>query len=528
MKNTDAQVGALRVDLPNERVSCGAERLQLTPKAFAVLRYLMERPSQLVLKEELLQQIWPNTVVTEASLTTCIREIRKELKDDSRTARYIETVHRRGYRFIGKVVWERSVIDQHLEDSTAFSFLVGRETELGRLGRYLEKAFQGERQVVFVTGEPGIGKTALVETFLNRTAKDGTIRVGRGQCVEHYGEHYGAAEAYLPWLEALSQLGQSQGKETLAQILDRYAPTWLALMPWLASSAERKRLQRDVTAAAREQMLRELAQALEALAREIPLVLLLEDLHWSDYCSLDLILYLATRREAASLLLLATYRPVEVILNDHPLKAVKQELQIHRQCEEIRLGFIAETAVAKYMNTRFPGVPAELARLVYTRTDGNPLFIVNLTDYLVAREFIVQVNDRWELKDHAGEIGVPENLQAMIERQVERLSPQDQQMLEAASVAGIEFSDVVIGNVLEKDCEEIQERCEGLVQREQFLRLTGTEKLPDGAEMTRYAFIHTLYQDVLYRRLTAGRRARLRQRIGALREAATRRSSRRR
>ena len=147
MKKTDAQIGALRVDLPNERVSCGAEWLQLTPKAFAVLRYLMERPGQLVLKEELLQQIWPNTVVTEASLTTCIREIRKELKDDSRRGRYIETVHRRGYRFVGKVVWERSVIDQHLEDSTAFSFLVGRETELGRLGRYQEKLSRGSARL---------------------------------------------------------------------------------------------------------------------------------------------------------------------------------------------------------------------------------------------------------------------------------------------------------------------------------------------------------------------------------------------
>ena len=82
MKNTDTKIGALRVDLPNERVSCGAERFQLPPKAFVVLRYLMERPGQLILKEELLQPIWPNAVVTEASLTTCIREIRKESKDD--------------------------------------------------------------------------------------------------------------------------------------------------------------------------------------------------------------------------------------------------------------------------------------------------------------------------------------------------------------------------------------------------------------------------------------------------------------
>jgi predicted ATPase/DNA-binding winged helix-turn-helix (wHTH) protein len=504
-------MGTLRVDLPNERVSCGMEQLQLTPKAFAVFRYLMERPGRLVLKEELLLQIWPNAVVTEASLTTCIREIRKELKDDSRGGRYIETVHGRGYRFIGKVVWERNITDQHLEDSRAISLLVGREPELGQLGRYLETAFQGQRQAVFVTGEPGIGKTALVETFLSRAAKDGTIRVARGQCVEHYG----AEESYLPWLEALSQLGQSQGRETLVWFLNRYAPTWLALMPWLISPIERKRLQHDVTATRQERMLRELAQALDALAREIPLVLLLEDLHWSDYCSLDLILYLSTRRVTARLLLLATYRPLEVILSGHPLKAAKQQLQIHRKCEEIRLGCISETAVAEYLDTRFPGVPAELARLVYARTDGNPLFMVNLTDYLVAREFLVQVNDRWELKARPGEVGVPESLRVMIEMQVERLSPQDQRMLEAASVAGIEFSDVVIGDILEEDCEEIQKRCQGLIQREQFLRLKSIERLPDGAEMTRYAFIHALYQDVLYRRLTAGRRAQLHRRIGA-------------
>ncbi|HEX2521324.1 MAG TPA: AAA family ATPase [Terriglobia bacterium] len=302
MKKTDTQVSALRVDLPNERVSCGTKRLQLTPKAFAVFRYLMERPGRLVLKEELLRELWPNAIVTEASLTTCIREIRKALKDDSRRGRYIETVHRRGYRFIGKVVWEQSVIDQHFEDS---SLLVGREAELGQLKRYLEKTLRGQRQVVFVTGESGIGKTALVETFVSQAGKDGTIRVGRGQCVEHYG----AGEAYLPWLEALNELGQSQGSELLAQLLHRYAPTWLALMPWLISPAERNMLQRDVTATARERMLRELAQALEALTREIPLVLLLEDLHWSDYCSLDLVLYLATRREAARLLLVGTYRP---------------------------------------------------------------------------------------------------------------------------------------------------------------------------------------------------------------------------
>jgi predicted ATPase len=505
----------LRVDLPNERVSCGAAWLQLTPKAFAAFRYLMERPGRLVLKEELLRQVWPDAVVTEASIATCIREIRKELKDEPRHARYIETVHRRGYRFIGKVVWQHSAASPYLEDLKAFPLFVGREPELDQLRHYLEKALRGERQLVFVTGEPGIGKTAFVEAFLSRATKDEKIRVGRGQCVAHYG----AGEAYLPWIDALSQLGRSQGKEPLTRLLRHYAPMWLVQMPGLITPAERERLQEDLTGTGRERMLRELAQALEALAADIPLVLLLEDLHWSDHSSLDLLSYLAARRDPMRLLLLATYRPGEVILTGHSLRAVKQKLQLYRQCEEIRLGFISETAVAQYVDARFPGVSAELARLVYQRTDGNPLFMVNLMDYLVAEDFIVQVNDRWKLTDQAGEVGVPESLREMIETQIERLSPQDQRLLEAASVAGIEFPDVAVGGLLEKDCEEIQERCEGLAQREQFLRSKGREKLPDGTETTRYAFIHSLYQDVLYQRLTAGRRARLHRRTGEFLEA---------
>ncbi len=118
----------------------------------------------------------------------------------------------------------------------------------------------------------------------------------------------------MPVLEALGRLGRhDQGNRVLA-ILARHAPTWLVQMPSLVSAADRDRLQRDILGSTRERMLREMAEALEALTAEIPLVLVLEDLHWSDYSTLDLIASLARRREPARLLLLGTFRPVDVIV----------------------------------------------------------------------------------------------------------------------------------------------------------------------------------------------------------------------
>ena len=124
-------------------------------------------------------------------------------------------------------------------------------------------------------------------------------------------------------------------------------------------------------------MLREMGDALEALTASLPLVLILEDLHWSDYSTLDLISYLARQRQPAQLMLIGTYRPVELIVSGHPLRAVKQELLAKQQCEELPLEYLDKEAVAKYLSVRFPAnrFPEQLAALIRDRTEGNPLFM---------------------------------------------------------------------------------------------------------------------------------------------------------
>ncbi len=270
--------------------------------------------------------------------------------------------------------------------------------------------------------------------------------------------------------------------------------------------------------ATRDRMLREMAEMLEALTAEVTLVLVLEDLQWSDYSTLELVSLLAQRRERARLLVIGTYRPVAVNIGGHPLKTLKQELQTHQHCGELLLGFLTESVVAEYLAARFPGssLPPALARVIHQRTDGNPLFMVNIVDYLLGQGLVVKADGQWEVKGRLEEVegGVPESLRQVIEKQIEGLSVKEQRVLEAASVAGVEFLAAAVAAGLEEEEVEVEERCGELVRRGQFLRSHGSNEWPDGTVTERYSFIHSLYQNVLSERVTVGRRIQLHRRIG--------------
>jgi predicted ATPase/DNA-binding winged helix-turn-helix (wHTH) protein len=512
------------LDRANQCLWRDSQAIKLRPKAFAVLDYLLRRPGQLVTKEELLNAIWPETFVGEAVLKVAIRQIREALGDDPKSPRFIETAHRRGYRFIGQITEgeQAQAADQVVGGNNSDSGsplraadsppgVVGRGEALSQMRGWLERMLGGERQIVFVTGEAGIGKTSLVDAFARSIASNRSIRIGRGQCLEHYG----TSEAYLPVLEAIGRLCREQLQ--VVDVLRAHAPMWLLQMPSLVSASDREMLSREVLGATRERMLREMGEALEALATDLPLVLILEDLHWSDYSTLDLISYLARQRQAAQLMLIGTYRPVELIVSRHPLKAVKRELLAKQLCEELPLEYLSREAVAEYLSVRFPAnrFPAQLARLIYERTEGNPLFMVNAVDYLAAEGLIGESEGGWELvvAIEKFELGVPDSIKQMIEKQVDHLGAEEQRTLEAASVAGAEFSTLAVVAGLGEDRAAVETRCEGLALRRQFLQDRGVQELPDGEAVARYGFIHALYQNVLYERISATRRIQLHRRI---------------
>ena len=508
------------LDLANECLWRGSLAIPLRPKAFAVLKYLIGRPARLVNKEELLNAVWPETFVGEAVLKVTIRQLRKALDDDPKSPRFIETAHRRGYRFIGQIAedWQAAAEDQEIGSNNARSAsmpgpsfssqgFVGRDEALSQMRNLLDKALGGERQILFVTGEAGIGKTALVDAFSGSIASDRSIRISRGQCLEQYGTD----EAYLPVLEAIGQLCQEHGQ--VVDLLRAHAPMWLLQMPSLLNPSDRETFSREVFGATRDRMVREMSETLESLAAETPLLLILEDLHWSDYSTVDLISALARRRETARLMVIGTYRPVDLILREHPLKAVKHELQVHEQCEELALEYLKESSITDYLNNRFPAhqFPVELARVIHRRTEGNPLFMVNVVDFLFAQGLIVAADGGWKLNVRLEEleVGVPENIRQMIAKQIERLSKEDQQVLEAASICGMKFSALAVASALGVDVVEVEERCEELARQSCFLKAIGYAEFPDGTVSARYGFIHSLYLNALCERIPAARGARL-------------------
>jgi predicted ATPase len=138
-------------------------------------------------------------------------------------------------------------------------------------------------------------------------------------------------------------------------------------------------------------MLREMAQALEALAAEAPLVLLLEDLHWSDFSTLELISAIARRGERARLLIVGTYRLVESLAHDHPLRTMKRNSS-SSQLRGAAIVLLSEEDVAGYLAKRFSSDgsrQSDSPRRIHERTDGNPLFMINVVDYLVGAGLLV-------------------------------------------------------------------------------------------------------------------------------------------
>jgi len=487
------------------------ECVSLPPKTYAVLRYLVEHAGQLVTQTELLEALWPDIFVQPEVLKSHILDVRSTLGDSARNSRFIETLPRRGYRFIAPV--NDPTAEAKLTPEIPSRKLVGRNAALAELRLCLGRTLHDHREIVFVTGEPGIGKTTLADEFLRQAAADFRGgRMARGQCVEGYG----GKEAYYPMLEALSQLCTGSGGDAVVKTLAVQAPTWLVQFPALVKREQREMLQREILGATRERMLREIGEALETIASEKPLLLVLEDLHWSDPSTVDLISALARRRAPGKLMLIGTYRPVDVTLAGHPLKGVKQDLLVHQLCHEIALEPLGEAEVAEYLGSEAGGgaVPEGLVELIYRRTEGNPLFMVAALDHMRNRGLIAVENGAWQITTQLEKIDLeaPESLRQMIELQIERLSAEEQRILEIASVRRSSLSVAVGSAVANSEPDTIEELLEGLARRHQIIRPAGLRDYKSGPSLS-YEFVHVLYRDVLYNRIGPARRRRLHQSV---------------
>jgi DNA-binding winged helix-turn-helix (wHTH) protein/tetratricopeptide (TPR) repeat protein len=518
MSDTDCvqrRFDAFELDERNARLTRDGVVVQLPPKAFAVLCALARDPGKLLTKEALLDQAWGHRYVSESVLKTTISQLRAALDDDAKSPRYIETASRRGYRFIApQRVAEvpPPIVDAGYPAESAWALpgkpVVARRAALERVQAMWRSALQGRRQIMWVTGEPGVGKTTLIDTVVGQL---GGAICARGQCVEQFG----VGEPYLPVLDALASLCRQD--PTLPPMVRAIAPTWLLQLPWLSSEAERAALQHELAGAGQDRMLREMGELLDQYTAQRPLLLVTEDLHWSDHATVRLVDHLARRRTPSRLLWLGSFRQAELVAEEHPLKGVRQELRAHRLCEEIVLEPFSEREVADFIDLRFPGVtaPDPFVQALHAHTDGLPLFVVNVIEDLLLQGAIAPSGAGGIDADAlVAQQAVPESLAGVIEKQIERLPEDLRLLLGAASVCGMEFRADTVADALPRDAAWVQQGADRLVSQLNWLNALGVTRRADGSLDALYTFKHALYRRVFYQRLGAANRAELHQRIG--------------
>lgn len=503
-------IAAIALDLDRECVWRGDLVVPLRPKAWAVLRCLGSQPGRLVSTAALLETAWPGVHVTPQTLTNVIREIRLAL-GEPRRPRLLQTVHRRGYVLTASLPWRDG--DSPGVRSTPRPLLIARDGEMEQLRRCWSSVGRSdaEARVVLLCGEPGIGKTTLVESFVEAelgaaSGRDAPL-VLRGTCVEQHGE----GEAYLPLLVALGA-ASARAKPAVEVLLRSSAPTWLSQMRVYAGEPERAVLAQGLRGTTPQRMLREGVSLFRELARRSGLLLVLEDLHWSDLATIDLLGALARERPAARLLVLASFRRADATRRAHRIVGLARDLVRSRLAVEMRLTPFDRVAVAAYLEARFPGVDASegfVARLE-DHTAGNPLFVASLVDELSERGAFLSTAGPWRLAPNAEDLlaELPATLREFVCGELESAKPEERELIEAASVLGERFSAEELAVVLEQSGAAAEAVCEALAASRRLLRVDrcSGEPTPTPGAPRWYGFAHASHRRIVLEQIAPLRR----------------------
>jgi len=490
----------------------GGEPVAVRRKVWDALCALLEQPGVLVPLDELRRRVWRGVQVGEGSVATLVYELRRLLDDSAANPRFLETIPARGIRFLAPVVIR--------ESGAADDLFVGRAEELQQLALAWEHVLAGERRLVLVAGEPGIGKSELIRRFLDTAvlSQPNSARVFAAGCFERDD----GAEAWQPVFDILDAWYQAEAGASandpacLAALLRTHAPGWAKQIPWVDGGTFATAL--SAAEARPGRMRREIASLFDAAAAVRPLVLVFEDLHWGDEATIDLIHHLATRSGRVPLLVIATYWPTEALRANHPV--VRLRSAPRERLTALDLQPLNRDEVRRCLGMHFRDATEVVAGLLdetLRRSGGNPLFVHTLAQMLVDRRVVTRTESGWRLDPGrtTDAMGAPAAVETLLAQQFGTLSETQRRLLETAAVAGDEHDAAAVAGSLGEDVEAIDTELRALVARTALLGEIGVSTWPDGTTAGRFRFRHGLYRDVLYRGIPAARRAKMHLRIGA-------------
>ena len=369
------------------------------------------------------------------------------------------------------------------------SLLVAREPEMQRLFALEDAVASGNGRLVLLAGEAGVGKTRLAQEVM-LSARNRGFLIATGRCYELH-----QSVPFYPFLDALATAYNSCPPAVHNAVPVRWPHVGRLLSdagfeippPGPNSQEEQQRLFRAITG------------FLQAIAAEMPVALLLDDLHWADGASLELLQHLARHTRADRILLLGSYRDVEVSRR-HPLEAALRELAREELLERIGIRRLAARGtselIADILGER--NVSVQLVDLIHQRTEGNPFFVQHLLRFLVERGDVYQAEGHWAERGLA-KIEVPESVRSVIGQRLARLSESTQEILQDASVLGQTFGFDGLSQLGDRREEQL----------EAALEEAGSTGLVREAGTDTYAFDHALTQQVLYTEVPGRRKRRL-------------------
>ncbi len=477
--------------------------LEIQPKVLDLLLYLVARRDRVVPKEEILEALWRGIASTDDVLSRAIHAARQAVGDDGEKQRIIQTVRRRGFRFVAVV--DSSESPQHAPTRATAAArqtrqapaFVGRERELQRLVETLDDANQGLGRIVLVSSEAGGGKTHLLEEFSRRAATT-NHRIYYGWCWEGEG-----ARPYWPWIQILRSLIATRSRDELREqmgsgVLDiaRILPSLRDKLPELPESPP---IQSDQE---RFRLFDSITRFLSCVARNDGThVLILDDLQWADAPSLRLIEFLAHEMGDSPILLLGAYQDDEVT---HPLSETLGVLARRSLFEQLSLKGFTAPEIAQLLRVNSGVEPSEeLISAVAEKTDGNPFLVAEIVQLIK-----IQPNAFKAVVEGGGTFSLPQGVTAVVQRRLAMLPPEAHRVLAVAAVIGQEFSREVLLQALDEEW-----RLEPLAKA---LRSSIVTEVPQA--LGRYRFTHVLVREALYEEIETSERALIHRRVAAILE----------
>lgn len=494
-----ARFGEVEVDLASCELRRYGRVQSIQPKAFDLIVTLLDARDRVVSKRELLRRLWPGEVVTDGALTRCVWQARRVIGDDGSRQRIIRTAQGRGYRFVANVEEVRGPAevraDGRARPPTLTPPLLGRNAETARLEEALRETFAGGGRLVWITGEPGIGKTRLLGEMAARARTMGA-RVVPGRCYEGDG-----TPPFRPWVDLLERCLEELEADALRARILGATPLLARLLPELAKSS-RAQLDASLTALEeRRRLFDGLTRFLREVATDRPAVLALDDLHRADESTLQLLDFVAQRLDRLRVLVVATYRDVALRSSD-PLAITLGNLAREPDVVTLHLRGLSPAEVERILSeTKGEAASPELAREVHRLTEGNPFFVTEIARLLASGG---------DLRSEGHGARLPDSVRGAIGQRLAQLSGDCRRMLSMASVIGRRFP----LRVLEKAASFDGPRLLDLLGEAEDARFVELRSDAGG-----YQFSHALVRELLYSELAPSERIRLHHSIGTAPEA---------